>query len=236
MRTTSDVPARVLVRSASSRRWPRPGGEPAPEGEVLTTRVGLQITSDLTFEVWERAGRQLARIVDSSAWWLGDWLVYGKDNYADRYQLGIQAAGLKYQTLRNYAWVSRRFELSRRRGRLSFQHHAEVASLPFEEQEYWLDHAEEKGWSTRQLRDSIQDARSVGSPSSEGCGAAVQRIAFPGSRVQWWHQAAEKSGVEFEKWVLVTLDGAAKQVLDSEEHPKGSDAVEELGGSSVGVV
>src|SRR5689334_2610423 len=38
--------------------------------QVLTTRVGLQIPDVLSFDEWERAGRQLAGVVDSSSWWL----------------------------------------------------------------------------------------------------------------------------------------------------------------------
>jgi hypothetical protein len=41
----------------------------------------------------------------------------------------IVATGLDYQTLRNYAAVARRFELSRRRDNLSFHHHAELCAL-----------------------------------------------------------------------------------------------------------
>src|SRR6266545_6028251 len=97
---------------------------PIKDDRVLMTRVGLCIPADLSYEDWERAGSQLAGIVDSSSWWLGDWLVYGKKQYSDRYRRAIHAAGLQYQTLRNYAWVARRFELNRRRPKLSFQHHA----------------------------------------------------------------------------------------------------------------
>ncbi|MFE0425013.1 LmbU family transcriptional regulator, partial [Streptomyces sp. NPDC058953] len=136
---------------------PAPGQNRAIAGEprrsrVLTTNVGLQIPAGLAFEEWERAGRQLSGIVNSSSWWLGDWLVYGKDHYSDRYERGIRAAGLQYQTLRNYAWVSRRFDVVRRRAGLSFQHHAELAPLPVEEQDVWLDRAEQQGWTTKQLR------------------------------------------------------------------------------------
>ncbi len=185
------------------------------DGEVLTTRVGLQIPVGLSFETWERAGRQLAGIVDSSAWWLGDWLVYGKDNYADRYQRGIRAAGLKYQTLRNYAWVSRRFEIARRRHRLTFQHHAEVASLPQEEQERWLDQAEKMSWTTKQLRNSIQQTRDSGRKMDDRS-AGTRRLAVPDNHLEWWHKAAERLGIDFEKWVLITLDQAAEQVLEDD--------------------
>lgn len=206
----SDDAARPFVPAQGRRRSaldaPRPNA-------VLTTRVGLQIPSNLSFKEWEMAGGQLAGVVDSSSWWLGDWLVYGKDNYADRYQRGIRTAGLKYQTLRNYAWVSRRFSLSRRRAKLSFQHHAEVASLPMEEQELWLDRAEQRGWTTKLLRNALRDANGEGLTAANLPGP-TRRLSLPDSRVQWWQKAAEQLGVDFEKWVLVTLDTAAGRALE----------------------
>ncbi|MVO85146.1 MULTISPECIES: LmbU family transcriptional regulator [Streptomyces] len=186
-------------------------------GQVLTTKVGLQMPAGLTFEDWERAGRQLSGIVNSSSWWLGDWLVYGKDHYTDRYQRGIRAAGLQYQTLRNYAWVSRRFDFSRRRAALSFQHHAELASLPIDEQELWLDRAEQMQWTTKQLRSAIRDAREDEVRDGSGTPETMRRLAVPGSRLQWWHKAAEQSGIDFEQWVLATLDNAAERALVEEE-------------------
>ncbi|MFB4421400.1 LmbU family transcriptional regulator [Streptomyces sp. QL37] len=203
------VPAQGRRRSTLDA--PRPN-------TVLTTRVGLQIPSKLSFKEWEDAGGQLAGVVDSSSWWLGDWLVYGKDNYADRYQRGIRTAGLKYQTLRNYAWVSRRFSLSRRRAKLSFQHHAEVASLPLKEQEIWLDRAEQGGWTTKLLRNALRDANREG-PAAANSPGATRRLSLPDSRVQWWQKAAEQLGVDFENWVLVTLDTAAGSALDEPEAP-----------------
>ena len=192
---------------------------------VLTTQVGLQIPPGMNFEDWEQTGRRLAGIIDSSAWWLGDWLVYGKDNYADRYQRGIRAVGLKYQTLRNYAWVSRRFEQARRHARLTFQHHAEVASLPLEEQDSWLSRAEDCGWTTKQLRTAIQDVREPAAPCSAQQ-PAISQLPVPESNLRQWLQAAQFMGVDFEDWVLMTLDSAAKQDLAEEPEP---DLPESLG-------
>ncbi|MFP3987287.1 LmbU family transcriptional regulator [Streptomyces sp. E11-3] len=192
------------------------GGERPTRGQVLTTGVGLQMPADLTFEDWERAGQQLAGVVNSSVWWLGDWLVHGKDHFADRYERGVRTAGLRYQTLRNYAWVSRRFELHRRRPRLSFQHHAEVASLSVDEQELWLDRAEQLHWNTKQLRNGIREAHDSASRVGKK-DSPVRRLAVPANRVQWWREAAEQSGIDFEKWVLETLDGAAREALDEIE-------------------
>lgn len=206
-------PHAALPELSAPVQGPRPvGPEMSRTGKVLTTQTGLHMPVGLNFDVWEKTGRQLAGIVDSSAWWLGDWLVYGKDHYPDRYERSIRIAGLKYQTLRNYAWVSRRFSLDRRRDTLSFQHHAEVASLPLDEQEKWLDRAEEKKWSTKLLRDSIQDARD--NTNRIESRPATRRLALPSNRVQWWYKAAERSGIEFQNWIQLTLDNAAQRVLE----------------------
>jgi hypothetical protein len=183
---------------------------------VLTTEVGLQIPARLAFEDWEQAGRQLSGIVNSSSWWLGDWLVYGKEHFRSRYERGIAAAGLQYQTLRNYAWVARRFELHRRRAALSFQHHAEAASLPVEQQDLWLDRAEKMQWTTKQFREAIRLARDDETPAASVEEAeATRRLALPGSHIQRWHKAAVQSGVDLQQWVLITLDSAAEQVLET---------------------
>jgi hypothetical protein len=195
----------------------------ASRPQVLTTNVGLRIPRGLSFDDWERAGRHLSGIVNSSSWWLGDWLVYGKDHYTDRYERGIRAAGLQYQTLRNYAWVARRFELHRRREMLSFQHHAELASLPLEEQEKWLDSAERERWTTKQLRNAIRLGREDGA-QVETHRQTTQRLAVPSNRMQWWHEAAERAGTDFEQWVLETLDSAAEQALAAAREQSGLTA------------
>lgn len=180
--------------------------------QVLMSGVGLHVPVGTSFEDWARVGRQLSGIVDSSAWWLGDWLVFGKTHYADCYQLAIQGAGLRYQTLRNYAWVARRFDVSRRRAKLTFQHHAEVASLPVPEQDRLLDQAEQETWTTKQLRIAIQQDR-AGESEDPALAPASSRIDLPRSRVSIWRQAADSVGVDFEHWVLTMLDRAATEVL-----------------------
>ncbi len=200
----------------------RTGGADGRRDQVLTTKVGLRIPVGLAFEEWERAGRQLSGLLNSSSWWLGDWLVYGKDHYADRYERGIRAAGLQYQTLRNYAWVARRFELDRRRSALSFQHHAELASLQVDEQEIWLDRAERLKWSTKQLRHAIRSEREDAPRQTEAV-ATTRQLAVPDSRLQWWHRAASQAGAELEEWVTATLDAAASQVLKETERRQSLD-------------
>ncbi|MFD3940246.1 LmbU family transcriptional regulator [Streptomyces sp. NPDC058611] len=207
--------SRTVVFGRAAKVVSRPTGPGAEDGrrdQVLTTKVGLHIPRGFSFEEWERVGHRLSGLLNSSSWWLGDWLVYGKDHYADRYERGIRAAGLQYQTLRNYAWVSRRFAVHRRRSELSFQHHADLASLTVEEQDTWLDRAERMKWSTKQLRTAIRAQREGTLPRTDTV-AAKHRLAVPDNRLQWWHQAAAQAGTALEEWVTATLDAAADQVL-----------------------
>lgn len=125
-------------------------------GQFLMPSTGIQFPRQLPYEKWLDIGRQLAAVSTSSAWCLGDWLVHGEDAYRGRYRDAIEQTCLDYQTLRNYAWVSRRFALYRRRGILSFAHHAEVAGLPEHEQDFWLRKAEEFSWSRNRLRKEVR--------------------------------------------------------------------------------
>jgi len=177
---------------------------------VLTTKVALVFPEGMPYDEWERTGYKLARMLSSSSWWLGDWLIYGKEHYSDRYERAVEAAGLQYQTLRNYAWVAGRFPPTRRRATLSFQHHAELASSSVEEQEKWFQRTQENGWSLRQLRCAIREVR--GGNTAPGSGG-VRRLAVPDDRIGRWNEAAARAGTDLEQWMLATLDVAAEQIL-----------------------
>ncbi|WP_246108066.1 LmbU family transcriptional regulator [Saccharothrix saharensis] len=187
----------------------RPGG--AVEGRILTTPVGLAFPRDVTFESWEQAGQRISRIASSSAWYLGDWLVYGQDKYTGRYRRAVEAVGLDYQTLRNYAWIARKFEPSRRRAGLPFQHHAEVAALPPAEQDQWLDRAEREGWSRTALRRALRDSRDPGSRTTR---AVMPRVSAAGEVVDRWRRAAMAANADFEAWIVAALDRAADRDLE----------------------
>lgn len=124
--------------------------------QIVMPRLGIRFPRQLPYEKWLGIGRQLAAVSTSSAWCLGDWLVHGEDVYSGRYRDAIEQTSLDYQTLRNYAWVARRFPVSRRRDTLSFAHHAEVARLSEPEQEFWLRKAEEHSWSRNRLRREVR--------------------------------------------------------------------------------
>lgn len=186
---------------------------------ILTTPVGLRFPAEVTFNDWARMGALVVRVADSSAWCLGDWLVFGRGHYAKRYRTAVAAAGLDYQTLRNYAWIAGRFEWSRRRPELSFQHHAEVASLTEDEQDRWLAQAVRRKWSRNELRRAVREARQEGGPAdTERPTEALPRIRVSAESAERWRRAAERSSVDFEHWMVETLDEEALRALTDPDH------------------
>ncbi|MYR47713.1 LmbU [Streptomyces sp. SID4928] len=175
----------------------------------------MRFARPVSFAAWEAAGVKIARAHDSSAWCLGDWIVYGQARYENRYKQAVEAAGLDYQTIRNYAWVARRFDLSRRRESLSFQHHAEVASLATQElQDKWLDLAETHRWSRNELRRRIRGSKPAHPQTS---GARVLRgLDATAEQTERWREAADQSGSPLDAWILNQLDRAARRELEAE--------------------
>jgi hypothetical protein len=147
--------------------------------DILIPRTGMQLPRNLPFEKWLVIGRQLSVVGTSSSWCLGDWLIYGEDAYDGRYRDAIEQTSLDYQTLRNYAWVARRFPLSRRRDSLSFGHHAEVAVLSAPEQDFWLRKAEDLGWSRNRLRREVRASLSERSAAGDSDAAGADRTPSP---------------------------------------------------------
>jgi hypothetical protein len=185
--------------------------------QILVTRVGLSIPTSVTYEHWENAGRKISDIANSSAWCLGDWMVYGQHRYTDRYRRAVELVGLDYQTIRNYAWVARSFALPRRRDSLSFQHHAELAALPPGEQDYWLDQAVRYGWSRNELRRNVRGGgqEELAGDMGDMATASVQ-LRTDAEKVRRWRAAAARTASTFESWVVEHLDAAASDAATRE--------------------
>lgn len=197
--------------SAQSTEGGAPHGvRPLPlDTSTITKRTSLLLDEGLAFEDWSRIGTQLSCTQDSSTWWLGDWLVYGQARYPERYRRVIDSTAFDYQTLRNYAWVANRVSPSRRRARLSFQHHAEVAPLAGPEQEHWLTLAEENSWSRNRLRAELKNARSRADGRAPAEAPEGVRLRLGNEHLTRWEQAASQAGQELLQWVTGHLDQAA---------------------------
>jgi hypothetical protein len=178
----------------------------------------------------EDIGRQIISVANSSTWWIADWLVYGESRFKDRYLEAIAETSLNYQTLRNYAWVARRFDHSRRRDKLSFGHHSEVAALESPEQDYWLRKAEELDWSRNQLRSQIRAslrergnpaAETPGTDGNEASGANDDKTALNGAtstlslaltseQITLFERSAGAHNMGLREWALGILESVAR--------------------------
>jgi len=113
----------------------------------------------MSFEDWERLGFSLQRANRAIHWWIGDWLRFGECKYGEKYAQALDETPFVQGTLQNDVWVAKHIEISRRRENLSFNHHSEVAKFEPEEQDYWLDLAEQNGWTQKKLRAAIKGGR-----------------------------------------------------------------------------
>lgn len=141
-----------------SARRPAAPEHPARTRErvsVSVTPVAWSVDEDLAFSQWLDQGRRLGVAGRGAGWWIGDWVRYGAVRYGGRYTRAAKVTGYDYKTLMNMVYVSSRFEISRRRERLSWSHHAELASLEVEEQEHWLDRIESEKLTVRRLREEL---------------------------------------------------------------------------------
>jgi hypothetical protein len=184
--------------------------EAVAAGLVRASHVGLEIKHALPYEAWVSLGVKLGERANSSRWWLGDWLAFGERRY-HRYQEALDITGLEHGTLRNYASVARRFDLSRRRDSLSFQHHATVCSLPDVDQDQWLDLAIENAWSVRELRRRLRQKSLETSARADG--VLQISIAVAGEVEAGWREASDRAGCPLEEWIIRTLSAAAQPDL-----------------------
>jgi hypothetical protein len=208
-----DGPRECVRQSGPGAEVVRPArsGRLSVNGAASTRRTALEIPQGMSIVAWRNLGRQIFVVSDSSAWWLGDWLIYGQAHYPDRYKRAIDETNLDYQTLRNYAWVARQFAPYRRREKLSFQHHAEVASLTQTEQDGWLSRAEMAGWSRNELRRQIRASRGVKRGTTEVISIQMNVISDQRNR---WQEAAEGAQLDLLAWIVDRLDNAATSDLE----------------------
>jgi hypothetical protein len=203
------------------------------DGSVVLRKSGLLFPRIPNFQRWALIGEQLFAVSESSVWWIADWLAYGETTFRERYREAIQKTSLNYQTLRNYAWVARRFDLSRRRDSLSFGHHAEVAALERPEQDFWLRKAEEFGWSRNRLRLQVrtslrerESAPSDGHPDDEppdvppgnrimpapGLSGVVLKLS--GDQVARFKAMATALNLSLEEWAIHILEQAVFSAVE----------------------
>ena len=125
---------------------------------IQATPTGLILAKDLTFEEWNAIGSSFGTALQTAAWCIGDWMVYGERKWSKQLLLAgadfdpktpnripshvfdraVEATGLDRQTISKYAEVCRKIPMDERRVRLSFGHHRILAPLPSPQRLEWM--------------------------------------------------------------------------------------------------
>lgn len=131
-------------------------------------RVGLEFVGTVSEDEYEIFGQTLLQIDTAYQWIVGDYLAYGVENNYGMAKHFADQLERDEATIHDWTYVCRQVRFSERSENLSFAHHKVVAKLPINEQEYWLDLAENgngkagdehKIWSVKRLRDEIAKAQ-----------------------------------------------------------------------------
>ncbi len=148
---------------------------------IEATPTGLILAKDLTFEEWNAIGSSFGTALQTAAWCIGDWMVYGERKWSKQllldgaafdpkapnripsavFDTAIASTCLDRQTLSQYASVCRKIPMEERRINLSFGHHRLLAPLPSPQRFEWmqlLDSESKKLPSVKRLGLSIRIA------------------------------------------------------------------------------
>ena len=98
--------------------------------QVRYTNTAAIFPAHMPRESWVSEGIMLFTIMGAIQWRIGDWLLYGEENY-DTYTQALHMLGLneaQVKTFSNYVFVANNIPPHRRREELSFGHRDAVAS------------------------------------------------------------------------------------------------------------
>jgi hypothetical protein len=172
--------------------------------QAQPSRTALAIEDGLPFNDWRRLGQRLARMGDSSKWWIGDWLCYG-ERYRRDYRTAMEELDRTFDALRSYAYVSSKVTSATRVADLSWSHHRLVARLDPAEQARWLDDALRQGWSVRELEQALAEGHSPRPPTLT--------LRAVGELHDLCTRAAERAGLDPGAWAAGVLEHAAREQL-----------------------
>lgn len=124
--------------------------------ELSTTNLSFK--RDVSKEEWMDVFKALKQVEGCVQFWIGDCLAYRQQRWG-MYDDIAEETGMAMNTLREYKHISEAVKSDVRTSDLSFNHHKEVAALPPEKQELFLNMAVDEGLSVRELRAKIRNER-----------------------------------------------------------------------------
>ncbi|MCX8494911.1 MAG: hypothetical protein ORN51_01855 [Akkermansiaceae bacterium] len=168
--------------------------------KFVITPTGIQFKEELSYDEWMQMANDLGKAGRSIGFVIGDWINYGESRWREKYDEALKATRLSRQTLKDYAYVSRKVESSLRQDDLDFSIHAVVAKLKTnDEKQHWLSMAEKHDLSVRRLRKSINFGRLAteeevqGDPADRGY---VTYLALLNRIRRWWARETQKAPID----------------------------------------
>jgi hypothetical protein len=148
-------------RAVAITKW-QPIDLKTPAFAKKMTPRSLELVDNLEKANWLNIGKVLQGLTGSLQWWFGDWWAFGETvdlHYGDLKQLYVQddwdAGFPAYQTLANWAVVSRAFAPDRRIYDLPYTFYKRVCSYKAEEQDELLKWCIKEDKTLRELNDYI---------------------------------------------------------------------------------
>lgn len=122
---------------------------------IRCTDTGIIVEGDLPLEKWAKGFEFFQKIGSKTQWWRGDMLLYGERKYGESYAQAVDIHGKSESRLQTYVYVCSKFPMERRRPELSFDHHAEAASLEAREADALLLRAIRERWTKMDVREEV---------------------------------------------------------------------------------
>lgn len=117
------------------------------------TATGLNLPVTVTRDEYEALGALLGQWHEASKWAIGDYLRIGPDLFGDEaYQLQ-ESLRISPESRAQYVRVASAVDPERRRHEepLTWSHHRNVAHLPPEDQDNWLERAYVNSWNSGEM-------------------------------------------------------------------------------------
>lgn len=122
------------------------------EAAGAITPTALILPPDTPYDQCEALAAMFGQLHRTSAWLIGDLLNHIERVYGETYAQAAEATGLTKGALMNYTWVCSKIPRSRRRPKVAFSTHMDVAALEPADQDHWLKEAEKNHWTKEELR------------------------------------------------------------------------------------
>jgi len=116
------------------------------------------IVPDMGIDDWGAMGQKVfCTLKEASLWWLGDWVIYGEEHFNQESSQYIEDTGYSHESIRNAAWVCKRWHPKQRvYENLTFSHYQVVVNVEAKEiAETLLNFASFRNWSVSELREEM---------------------------------------------------------------------------------